>query len=518
MKPRNVEDVADVYALSRRAVTHDAPVSYPQLRDFVGALKELRRGTQGQAMSSGDPLLSAILKATGIMWSLSQVPLPAADPSFGLENLANDLSDSRLLIQNIYDLASESVLVEGCARALVASNLNPLGDKILEVLAGVRGSSTGIFLKYRKHVGMAEDWLKKQVPSHAGPIRLLPGERLRDPDIYDLIITVGPSHWFPGAISAPRSPRTAIVRIDFQRDRSESRGLFSLGSPARPPSVHLLTGEAGEVDESHRSEGGVAADDYEVDLPEIDWDALDRVGQASSLGDPADEVAAKLLRLATGLIAYIEAEPGSENWILDPDSGEDDRVRLEAWDTLKPGMYLVLREGGGSSVEPIADLILGANAALFRANQNKWKEALRIRIIETSADAVALSLSTAGVSTSADNIRSWASHRVLAPAREQVFVALLKLLLPDEDPSARWREVRLIRVAQKRAGQRLRQLLIAEAKGLNLALLTRTGEHFIEHPDLDAAPLRLLRIEAVSPSRFRIAQGKTDHPFKDPYS
>ena len=442
-----------------------------------------------------------------VRYELTSVPLPLDDEALGLRAAA-DAFDNR--IRNV------EALFPGLAAAVraVAQQLKDLAglssDALTDAIEAVLRESGG---------GDRRSIVLIRAPQFLGPVRahlrsrgigakVLTAESLTGDVVAEEMIAIGPKYWFPSYVTAaPRALAATFVHFRWIADPEREEQAFPVtfpGSKSFSVSQHPR---------SQQDEPTPLVDAEEL-LPVIDWHAISR-GTATE-SDDADVVPAALFLLADGFAVYLDSQPGSRAYIVDPDADDDDRVRQEPVRQLGPGSFLLLRsEGGGDYIRPLADQILREKAAHVRALQKEWKDLLRFRVRSDGAEAVARRLRSLGSNGATElNVRYWSSYDTIATGNVTDFEAIMRLVGLHERTADVWAAMQLIRAAHVRAGQHIRKLLSREVIAANAAELRERGVSHFELEALGKATLSVFRVEAKSPDPIVVSRSHLRHPFK----
>jgi hypothetical protein len=395
---------------------------------------------------------------------------------------------------------------------ILSADLDPLGDVVRSIVEGDETGNACLLVRWPRREEAVREWFDPHRRG-GGRLTVASAHALRELDFHESIVAVGPSTWFEGLIAAPRAARNDIVHLRVTRDRPRRPALFakSRSKGQRLQRKIYSTSDDAWADQLQR------AVDEELLRPRTEWGAIDARGRRSDDGgrdDVEDFVQARLVLLAGEQAVYIDAEEGSGNWILDPKASGEERIRLEGWRELSPGMFLVLRTQGGSNIAIIADRILGASASGLRRNQQEWKEALKAK---ARARGMATTLRElrrleCGVA-SEQNVRNWTSTHTIAPGKRSDFDAVMRFVGLEDRADHLWQQILTIRQAHRAAGNQLRAALVAEMERADLSTLAATGRLDVELPELGAGTLSVLRIEDISPDPYSISRYRVDEPF-----
>jgi hypothetical protein len=502
--------VDEAYGLSATARFTWNEVIDEKLESFAATLTTLRRQLAGEL---DDPFWQHLIaNARGVFWALAGTPLPASHPAIALEQGAERLRSMSILASEISMLGP---VVESLAQILetvLSDDLDPLGDAVRSIFERSDEGRTCVLLRWPRRQEAVHEWFDAH--SLAGRrLTVASAHALRDLVFFDSIVAVGPSMWFDGLISAPRAASNHIVHLRVTRDRPRRPAMFA-NSRSRGQRLQRKIQPSSDdawADQLRR------AIDEELLRPRTEWGAIDARGRRDdgAIGeDVEDLVQARLILLARDQAVYIEAEEGSGNWILDPRASGEERIRLEGWRELTPGMFLVLRTEGGSNIAIIADGILGSRASLLRRDQQKWKDDLKAKARARGMAITLRELRAFGCGVASEqNVRNWTSIHTIAPGKRSDFDAVMRFVGLGATADRLWQQVLTIRQAHRAAGNQLRAALVAEMERADLSTLATTGRLDVELPELGAGTLSVLRIEDISPEPYSISRYRVDEPF-----
>jgi hypothetical protein len=501
--------VDDLYALSGGAQFAWHEVVYDRLESFAAKLTTLRRSLVGEL---DDPFWQQLTAtARSGLWILAGTPLPASHQAISLAATAERL---RAMSMVAAEISMHGPIVSALAEdmeAILREDLDPLGDSARSILDGLTEERACLLLRWPRRASAVQAAFGTTRPNG---LKLTVGSAsaLRELDTYDTIVAIGPSTGFESLIAAPRARDNHIVHLRITPDRARKAAVFA---HSKSKGQRLQRQVKGVTDEAWAEQLRTSVDGELLEA-RTEWGAIASGGQRQTQheDDVEDFVQARLVLLATDLAVYIDAEEGSSNWVLDPRAQGDERVRLEGWRELIPGMFLVLRTEGGSNIAMIADRILGREATRLRGDQQRWKDALRRAARERGMVTALRELRKLGCGVASEqNVRNWTSSSTIAPGKPSDFAAVMRFVGFDGDTDGLWKQVLTIRNAHRQAGQQLRAALISEMGRADLSSLTLTGRLDVEIPALGAGTLSVLRIEDISPDEYEISRYRVDEPF-----
>ena len=170
--------------------------------------------------------------------------------------------------------------------------------------------------------------------------------------------------------------------------------------------------------------------------------------------------------------------------------------------------------GGGDYIVPIADRILGEKAVKYREIQGQWKALLKKEVDMRGLLAVCIDLLDYGGSKHVNetNLRYWISSRNIRPQDDKDFSAIMKLV-GLQDKAMFYQEVaNKIEIAHRKAGFRIRKLLIRQVATTNLHEIHKKGYMAFELPESDGGSFTAFRIEYISPNISTVPVSRIGRP------
>jgi hypothetical protein len=139
-----------------------------------------------------------------------------------------------------------------------------------------------------------------------------------------------------------------------------------------------------------------------------------------------------------------------------------------------------------------------------RARQSHWKELLADYVRRVGMQDACSALERRGATHANEtNVRNWQNKRTIRPEYDEDFNAVLKLTELGASASDYRQAMKLIDNAHQRAGQRIRELLLAQVDGADLHELHRLGRMDFELSDAGSGSLTAFRVEDLSPACSR---------------
>ena len=257
-------------------------------------------------------------------------------------------------------------------------------------------------------------------------------------------------------------------------------------------------------------------------LPSIDWDDILRRVSARAVGDsehPDDDeeyVTALLFQLEGEIVVPLDASEGARATVLMLTQEETDPVQRIPVANIEPGMFLLIRTGGGGEyIVQVADQILGERSGEAREIQRDWKDHLRRKVRKDGLREVVHDLERYGsMRANHVNVRNWMSYRSIKTEDQRDFRAVMRLIGLADRFDEYWQAMTLIDRAHKRAGQFIRKQLLAEVRRADLQGLEKLGTMDFELPGVEGVNLTAVRIQDIHPQTFEIDVARLGHPFE----
>jgi len=517
MKNFSIDEIDNLYRCVVHCRLYKHLVHHAAFRDLCTAVRDIEHDLGEQAQDDYWQELLHELKR--FRFTLYAAPIPVNFQSSMLlrflegqkRNCQHFYPGSFQKLQNIIDRVS----------ALVAIPDNPLLEKISELLPPGDSSKTALLLKEAYLVPTVEELIGNHPALRH--VELVNRYQLRGAQCYQNLFVIGPHYWFPDYIfRAPRSKEVHYIRYSWIPDTWVIRPIFITPTNSQDTpgsnSASLVAGSATRKGANEASE-----DQEQEKVPEINWHKLSTKVMRSTPDDHTQEVVlARLYLLAGDQAVFLEASEHSKVLALDfetsGEEGDDEEVQQVGRmpvAKLQPGMFLLLRtEGGGDYIVPIANRILGEDAAQLREMQEGWKTRLRGEVELRGLLPVCIDLLELGGSKHVNeiNLRYWMSSKCIRPQDNNDFRAILKLV-GLQDKEALYRDVAdRIERAHRSAGFYIRKLLISQVTGADLHEIHKKGYMEFELPRSDGGSLTAFRIEHISPAITNVSASRTGRP------
>lgn len=498
-------EVSRLYQAAQQCTWNRLLVDDPSVRAFYVSLRRFSRSLGDEAV---DPYWKPVLRRLRrVRFENAAVPLPLSHSARDLAAIARELRAQLRTCSALYPRyeSAATKLVE-LVDEMSRSDADPLGDAISLVLqeAGFHNLRDAVLLRAR---GFGEA-VRLHLRERGVRVKALTPEELTGKMAANSLLAIGPSAWFPAHVaSAPRCNELIFVHYRWVSDDRAEGGLLA-GIATTPQKIGLHRSSLSpDLDE------GIGATEL---LPVVDWSGIASKGPTSELGSGDDEiVSANLFLLAGGNAVYLEAEDPYQVYGFDLAADIDDRVRRFQTSRVQPGMYLILRRGGGGDYIPvIADRILRDDAPRMRNLQRLWKDRLRAEVLSRGSGGVVRDLQQLGGTRRSEmNVRYWCSYASIATGKFADFLAIMRLVDLEDRAEELWEAMNHIKRAHLAAGQHVRRLLEERIEKADLTELVEKGmmEFSLEE---GGGALSVFRVEAKAPEPFRVSRGQLRHPFE----
>lgn len=387
----------------------------------------------------------------------------------------NDLADLAETLRRLRGSSPDFISPAGeifqILRELIADGGNPMLDELLEILEDVENLP----------VVIVESRLIKpteKVFADAGrseKLFVLSESQLRRNVCFEAIACFGVTRWHSEHIfTAPRAEKIHLLRFDWLRDNLKRNSVFI--NPAK--SVTGSQRENDYKDATEPTENILESSDIipAVNLTEIAQKFAQRTQKHINANDLRESVEARLFWLEGRRGVFLEED--SRALIIDLKREPPVRKRRVA--EIAIGDFVLLRDkGGGDYIVPLANKILGIDAAKLREFQWRWKETLHNLVKEIGAAQTVIRLKNLGArSSNKVNLRNWIaySERNIDTRYPEDYDALMKLAGLEEHLDECRKNAKLLRSAHQKAGNEIRRMLIRKVAETDLNALEKYGE------------------------------------------
>ncbi|SCG38428.1 hypothetical protein [Micromonospora coxensis] len=335
---------------------------------------------------------------------------------------------------------------------------------------------------------------------------LTAGELEREqPDVGQALVVGPPRFYRSSLVTAPVTSMVKFFLPAWFGDRSIPRSPIAAYADGAIR-VKATVSIEGDTREPVDTDG---PDEVEEDfLPQPSWS-----GRKSSDRLPrADEVAARKVLLSGNLAIYLD--DGDRIRALDPEQPPGERVVYTEVNAVRPGTYLLLRQGETErgALYRTALALLPANGSAVDAAQKAWKNALARRLELISYPEAVRELRARGVRT-ADRVRAWTDPALMRPNRDEDFYALLSWLDIPIQPT--FGLATMLRRAHHQASANLRDQLEKAVSEADLSAMERDGHWRLDMGREGVRGLIATRVLATSPHTEIVLRHDARVPFRD---
>ena len=522
MKAIGVDCATQIYAFNRRLEVSPQRVEWMPLSHYAATLNELKKHLGESA--ADDYWQTATRPFKSYLFALCATPLPPKHPLI--------FSEERWATVEQH-LRNCDALYPGCARfvnslleryrELAGSDCSPILQVLVDRFSEAQGNNA-VLIKETRYLASVESIIETSVSEN---LSVVTPAQLRGNDLFDEILMIGPSRWFPDYVFySPRAPKIQVTTFTFVSDSWRRSNVFAGSSltPKRPAA------SAQKVVNYNAPASGTLQIEADELLPEINWSEISRTGLRSNqihLSDVRysndEETVARLFMLEGERAVFLEAFESSRALVIDlehGDIGEDNPdssfVKKVNTRSIEPGIFVLLRTyGSGDYILPVADKILGSKAGYARALQGEWKNRLHEKVRELGPIVTCSRLREHGAIRAIEiNLRNWLSSRLIRPQADEDFTAILMLTDLGQEKTQYFDAAARIHSAHQSAGHRIRQQLVGEINKSDLSALQRLGEMEFELPEAGGGSLTAFRVISASPDQYNVFSSRVGVPFE----
>lgn len=515
MKLLSLDSVNTIYDCADLAIMEVHEIDHPGFHSFALSLKAFERSLAELARDDyWKPFLRSLKRYS---FDMSSTPLPFNYPNSDFaEALRRQLAHCHSIYPQFADRAYELL---DLTLALQDSSCNPILTTCANVLQHGEGD-LAILIKEPRLVPPVEQLLRQELRS--GTTEVITMSQLRGHVCYSNLIVIGPARWYEDYVfRSPRARRIHIVRYRWIADAFPSREVFTGSQKTSGSGTLDLGGPASDSSRGRIVPPGSSLDPEDF-LPSTNWDDVLRIVSARTLEqsrhtDYEEEYAmARLFQLEGEIVVPLDSAEGSSATVLDLDDEEANPVRRMPVTNIEPGMFLLMRKGGGGEyIVSVADRILGDLSHGARDLQREWKNQLRQMVGEDGLPQVIAKLKRHGSRrASPGNVRNWMSYRSIKTEDQRDFRAIMKLIGLADRFDDYWGTMTLIDSAHRKAGQFIRKQLLAQVRKADVQVLEKLGQmDFDLHQDA-GVNLTAVRIKSIHSQTVEIDITKLGHPFE----
>lgn len=520
MNNYSLQEINDLYTCIGQSTIYKRRVFHTGFRELCAAISKLERDLGELAQE--DYWKEFLQPIKHHRFTLYTAPVPV---NWQCDTLISSIQSHTRRCQNLFpDFFSHVQTIFDKALALKDAQDNPLMEVISQqALSGNNQHTTmALLLKETWQISLYETILNNYpLLKH---VQLVNRYQLRSPHCYDLLFIIGPSSWYQEYIlRSPRAKQVYVVRYGWLSDKWRAEPLFLSAITYQPPST-TTRNWVEDSDPAGQSDLTEVYTEQEQDmLPEINWNQIStRMMRQAQDDHNQDDLPANLYLLAAGYAVFLDSNEHTKVLALDlEDEAEDEddktqQVKYLTISKLRPGMFLLLRTGGGGDyIISIANGILRGNALSLRAKQEEWKSLLRKEVETKGALCTSIDLLDHGAERAKEvNVRNWMSSRNIRPQDDRDFNAILKLVGLQSKEQEYKNAAEQIEKAHKQAGFYIRKQLLKQVTKADLSELQRKGYMDFELPEADGGSLTAFRIEHISPEVSTAPASRIGRPAK----
>lgn len=360
-----------------------------------------------------DDLLGA---AKALRWRLATQPQPL-EFNAALRQGAREVTEEAAKLRLAVAPHVQHALGELVAAVDTVVAADPFGGSVLlESIQDVGAASCVVIAANGAAAAGLESWLGPSGVAVRGV-----GQLARDPVFVEQGYAVGPPRFFPSSlVTAPTTEALSYFVPAWFGDQSIPRSeLATYAEGAVQVKARLLS--VGDTSEPFTA---TTESVEEADLlPQPTWIAPN----APAREPGTDEVAAHRVLLSGGYAILLD--DGERIRAVDPRQPGGERVTYVDVNAVSPGTYLLLRDGETErrALYDAALKLMGAQAEIAAASQNRWKGELQSRLNQYGQVVVARELAKLGVRT-LDRLRAWTEPTLARPRSNRDFESLLQWL------------------------------------------------------------------------------------------
>ncbi len=486
-------DVVHAVDCAENGSVYVVHVDSTQLVELAHANKVVRRYAQeeeeGLATQLADQLRYAHFR---IVTSI----LPFQSDELGLLVIAENIDSLRGQLTVGTELHHEANRACEAILDLLASESNPLGDMVIELLSDVPQEDRLLALANNQYVVATAAYLQAE----GSPSRVVTATSLHGIRAVDNLICVGSptTSFFPEASwTTPMADSTCFVHYSMGWRRPRVEGLFAGGSPIKRPDL-IESGDSRmfrDVEPFH--------------FAETQKEAVQRA-VLRHVTTGGEEIEAFLIALAGGWAVWTQADDRNQMLCVDADHSERPLITKKPARSIVPGDFLVLRLGSSNSdfIKALADERF--DAAAERPKQRRWKLAFEAALEAMGGIEMARNELTAREISTA-NLRYWLGPKCISPQKQADFERVCAFSGIDQESGDLWQSMRSIHKAHLKAGQHVRRELEKNLLGGGITQLVDSG--FQEYVLEDFGTLAAFQVQFVSTDRAIISTSAIDQPF-----
>lgn len=417
------------------------------------------------------------------------------------DELSLHLKHCRVLYPDFAQPAFETL---NFLKQMYQDNKNPLLNKLIEISASHQ--SVAWVVKESRLIPQVDDVIQ-MYPDLLHCVQVLHYTQMVSSNCFDRVITIGSPKWFPDSIyTSPRACEMHIVQFSWMRDSWKLPETFvAQSTPARSKYISF-------TDHNSTEDLGITSESL---LLTLENEALAAYSSRDEHRD-YEEIEAKCIVLEGEQAIFVEADDSTNVLIIDLDEEDDNRVKPISVRELKAGTFILVRTyGGGDYIVPIADQIMGTEASLVRQRQHEWKSRLKEYVIKHGLLKTSIDLLDLGSDIANEiNVRNWIFPRNIKTRSQNDFFAIMRLVGLESQANDFWASMEFISRAHRKAGYRLREILLDQVDKISLDEFKRSGKVEFKFAENDEdAGLTAFRIEEILSKTYKVSFSQIGVPF-----
>ena len=225
------------------------------------------------------------------------------------------------------------------------------------------------------------------------------------------------------------------------------------------------------------------------------------MGDSDNAEEDEEYVSARLFELEGRIVVPLDAAESAKATVLILDDEEADPIRRIPVTNIEPGMFLLVRTGGGGDyIVVVANRLLGERSVKVREAQRDWKDHLRKKVRQDGIYQVVHDLKSYGSRRANHvNVHNWMSYRSIKTEDPKDFLAVMRLIGLAGRFNDYWKTLTLIDRAHRKAGQLIRKQLLEEVRNADLRGLEKLGRMDFELPGAEGGSLTAVRVQGKHP-------------------
>lgn len=418
------------------------------------------------------------------------------------DGLSNHLKHCRAIYP---DFAQPALELLNLLKRMYQDDMNPLLNKLVELSGSYQ--SVAWIIKESRLIPHVDDVIQ-MYPDLLHRVQAVHYTQMVSDNCFDSVITIGSPKWFPDSIyTAPRAYEVHIVQFSWMRDSWKLPETFvAQYTSARSKRTSF-------TDHQPAEDLGITSESL---LLTIENEALAVYTSRDGHRD-YEEIEARCVVLEGEQAIFVEADDSTNVLIIDLDEDDDNRVKPISVQQLKPGTFILVRtSGGGDYIVPIADQIMGAEASLVRQRQHEWKSRLKEYVINHGLLKTSIDLLDLGSDIANEiNVRNWIFPRNIKTRSQKDFLAIMRLVGLETQAKEYWNSMEFIGSAHRKAGYRLREVLLHQVDKISPDEFKRNGKIEFKFAENDEdAGLTAFRVEDILSKTYKVSFSRIGVPFR----